>query len=652
MIQKNKNEIKNEDEVNAVIKVRLTIPQALEHIRPGVEAVVNSLPANLNGEIVARYSEQPGVCAQITVQGGEVSFHRPCELFRGIGLVAAGLRQGEASGIIRQDMPFETLGVMYDCSRNSVPTVAALKKILVKMALMGYNNFMLYTEETYTVASRPEFGHFRGRYSPEELRAVDDFAYQLGIELIPCVQALAHLERFLRWPSTESIKDTDIILLSGDAKVNELIEEMITSIASCVRSKRVHLGLDEAHGLGLGRYLVRNGYRKPEAILEEHLRVVRDICVKHGLRPMMWGDMIFRMHIEGSGYYDPDIELPAGTGDIIPKEYQQIYWDYYHTDEAFYDKYIREHLKQGIKPLFAAGIASWVGMVPNLLRTAVTTAQGVRAAKQHNLDEMFLCVWKDDGGEALPGPDYLGMLQYAENCYGAEGASEADLRRNAPIMTGAPYEHFLAVGSIDELQQGLSLVGLEAPNPHKYFLWQDVLLGQFDVEAAQGDFSALYRAKAEELEGLIAAGGYEPDAAYGLQLGVHLCRALVHKVDMGIRLKAAYDRADRAALQALREELAGPYTQAIEALYQCHRKGWGYFYKPFGWEVADLKYGYLLIRARTACSRIDAYLAGEIDRIDELEEQRLTCFGHLPQGVVGLPHHNSFARSATVSQLA
>lgn len=637
--------------MNAMITIRLNIPAELERIRVGVDAVIASLPPSLNGEVVATYRGQSGVLVQMVPGGGAIAFHRPCELFRGIGLVASALLRGEASGEISQDMPFRTLGVMYDCSRNSVPTVKTLQKILLKMALMGYNNLMLYTEETYTVESRPEFGHYRGRYSPLELRAVDDFAYALGIELIPCVQALAHLERFLRWPTTASIKDTECILLSGNAQAHALLEEMILSISGCVRSKRIHLGLDEAHGLGLGRCLAINGYRKPEAILTEHLAVVRDICVKHGLRPMMWGDMIFRMNIEGADYYDPDVVLPEGTADIIPKEYELIYWDYYHTEEAFYSKYIEEHLKQGIKPLFAAGVCSWIGMVPNLLRTAVTTAQGVRAAKKHALEEMFLCVWKDDGGEVLPGPDFLGMLQYAENCYRADGACEADLRRNAPVMTGAPYDSYMAVGSIDEIQEGLSLEGLEAPNPHKYFLWQDVLLGQFDPEAASGDYAAVYRSKADALRACLDAGEYEPDAAFGIKLGYLLCRVLERKVDMGVRLKKAYDAGDRQALAMLRAELAGEYASRIEALHRWQYECWNRFYKPFGWEVADMKYGFLLARAQTACRRIDAYLAGEIEQIQELEERRLTSFGTLPGGRVALPHHNRFVRAATVGQI-
>jgi hypothetical protein len=198
-----------------MLQLRLICPEELKYLSAGINEVISSLPSDLNGTITAVYNEKlQGLQVNITEAGGDISFSRANELFRGIGLIAGGLINNEEPKTITQKLPFETLGVMYDCSRNSVPTVATAKKILVKMALMGYNTLMLYTEDTYTVESRPEFGHYRGRYSREELRAVDDYAYALGIEVIPCIQALAHLERFLRWQNTCDIKDNDYILLA------------------------------------------------------------------------------------------------------------------------------------------------------------------------------------------------------------------------------------------------------------------------------------------------------------------------------------------------------------------------------------------------------------------------------------------------------
>lgn len=65
---------------------------------------------------------------------------------------------------------------------------------------------------------------------------------------------------------------------------------MITTISSPLRSKKIHVGLDEAGGVGEGRYRQIFGYEDPTKVFLNHLRRVQDICKKHGLQPMIWSD--------------------------------------------------------------------------------------------------------------------------------------------------------------------------------------------------------------------------------------------------------------------------------------------------------------------------------------------------------------------------
>ena len=85
------------------------------------------------------------------------------------------------------------LGTMLDCSRNAVMTVDAVKTWIGITAQLGYNTLMLYTEDTYEVGEEPYFGYARGRYSKAELKDIDAYAAAKGMELIPCIQTLAHL---------------------------------------------------------------------------------------------------------------------------------------------------------------------------------------------------------------------------------------------------------------------------------------------------------------------------------------------------------------------------------------------------------------------------------------------------------------------------
>ncbi len=117
---------------------------------------------------------------------------------------------------------FQTFGVMIDMSRNAVMSVPALKKYLMLLSKMGYNCVMLYTEDTYEVEGEPYFGYMRGRYSKAELKEIDAFASKLGMEIIPCIQTLAHLNALKRWGTVPF--DCDDILMTDEERTYELIE--------------------------------------------------------------------------------------------------------------------------------------------------------------------------------------------------------------------------------------------------------------------------------------------------------------------------------------------------------------------------------------------------------------------------------------------
>ena len=198
---------------------------------------------------------------------------------------------------------YKKFGVMIDCSRNGVMRVDEIKNFIRIVAKMGYNTFMLYTEDTYEIQNQPYFGHFRGRYTHEELREIDGFCRELGVELIPCIQTLAHLDSIFKWRAYAPVRDRDSVLLCAEEKTYELIENMFQTLAECFTSRTVHIGQDEARELGLGQYLRKHGYQSQKDIFYNHLNRVCEIAKKYGFSPLMWSDMIFSSSEEYHGCY-------------------------------------------------------------------------------------------------------------------------------------------------------------------------------------------------------------------------------------------------------------------------------------------------------------------------------------------------------------
>ena len=242
--------------------------------------------------------------------------------------------------ILTERSSFKTLGIMLECSRGAVMKVEHLKGWLRKLALMGYNMAMLYTTDTYQLPDEPYFGYLRGSYTQLELKEIDEYAANLGIEMIACFQTLGHLETVLKWDVYQYIRDTKHVMLVGEEKTYQLIEKMIEFWSHAYRSRRIHLGMDESHDIGLGRYLDIHGYRNSADIFSEHLDRVCNICKKYELQPMIWSDMYFRNKNKTRAYYDKDIVFTLKDKASIPKGIDLVYWDYYHDDEAFYAEWI------------------------------------------------------------------------------------------------------------------------------------------------------------------------------------------------------------------------------------------------------------------------------------------------------------------------
>ena len=106
-----------------------------------------------------------------------------------------------------------TLGVMLDLSRNAVKNLSKLENIFALLHKIGYNCVMLYMEDTYEVEGEPYFGYMRGRYSTDELRAIDSLGIKYSIEVIPCIQTLAHIREVFCMNSFYRIKKVFISLI-------------------------------------------------------------------------------------------------------------------------------------------------------------------------------------------------------------------------------------------------------------------------------------------------------------------------------------------------------------------------------------------------------------------------------------------------------
>ena len=250
----------------------------LEKVEEGTQLLLGDIKSEKELEIQVEFQENVPLTIARNGDHLHITCQEPAHYYRGLNWAVH--HPEDTWNTKSEPVYFSKNGVMLDCSRNAVFTVEKVKSFIRIMAKLGMNTLMLYTEETYTVPDEPYFGAYRGRYSQDEIREMDAYARTFGIELVPCIQTLAHLHNALKWPLGETVKDTADILQVGKEEVYTLIEKMLCSVKESFSTNRVHLGMDEAAQLGLGKYLRENGYTKSSVLIREHSARVFEICKK------------------------------------------------------------------------------------------------------------------------------------------------------------------------------------------------------------------------------------------------------------------------------------------------------------------------------------------------------------------------------------
>lgn len=595
----------------------------------------------------------------------KVRYVRPCEAFRGLGHILGTLRsplsiedhpgddiqttseRDEQIMIerlsIQETANFETMGTMIDCSRNGVVLVKTVKFLLKKLSMMGYNMLQLYTEDTYNIEGEPFFGYLRGGYSEKSLKEIDDYAFDLGIEVIPCIQTLGHLGQMLQWPRFLHLRDTSEVLLADAQETYVMIRKMIQAATKPFRTKKIHLGMDETHGLGHGRYhsiFGQYNYKDPTKIFIDHLSRVNAICIEMGLQPCIWSDMLFCLNARNNsllGYYDS--QQPTSSVEGIPSNVELVYWDYYHTSQQSYTNRIQSHrLLSRKNPWMAAGSWTWSRFWTALPFTFATNKASMNACKQPNsgVKHVFLTIWGDEGNEvdllsSLPAWSY-----YAEHGY--EKEQEVDLIRLRASFDGicaGVFDDYVMASRLDDPSPEKQTVddGIHfAPNTSKWLMWEEPAYGFVSpsMQASGLDLEHHYTSLATYLEGRLHAtvqpikqkGNYSsPNSASvvgeyplnaRLRFAYLIAKTLSYKSGFRYRMHLAYTNMNWSELR----QLAGPGPESrlsklrehLRQLISYHRQMWMATYEPFGWEVLELRYGGQASRLESFHLRVSRFL--------------------------------------------
>lgn len=568
------------------------------------------------GECGLNLELKPGNCLKVEVEEDKVIIHYSMvsEIFRGLALLKENIKIGDT---VEQPRCFETLAAFCDCSRNAVLKVDTVKKYIMDIASLGYNQLYLYTEDTFEIPEYQYFGHLRGKYSANEIREIDAFAKEFGIELIPAIQTLAHLNAIFRWNEFSSINDVSDILLCDDEKTYNLIDRMIASLRSMYSTDKINIGMDEAHLLGLGKYLEKNGYHSKMDIFLRHITRVVRIVKKYGFKPMMWSDMFFKMATGKCTYEALDaIKFDDNVLDLIPDEVALTYWNYSPRTEEYYDSLIESHLAMKHKVIFAGGCRKWVGIAPNYTFSFNASRMALNSVCKYGIKDVIVTAWGDDGAE---GAAYLTLpilTLYAEKCY--TGTLEDDaINHRLCTLFGYSLEDFMLLEKPNILPENNKEISYGS-NANKILLFNDPVLGLYDKHIPEGTNEYF----AELTQNLKKLKDKNNKFNYLFETVHSLCDFLSVKSEIGNKLRKAYLKTDKEILSSLLNDL-DILISKLDVFHSTFRKNWIRENKIFGFDVQDIRIGALRARLIYTKDIIEQYVKGEITEIPELEEQVL-----------------------------
>ena len=584
----------------------MNFQNAPEELRMGLTEIANFIDLDIDAPVVFEKADGMSLCER---DGNIViGYNEKRDAFRAVSMLGTFIKDRKP---IAQKPKFERLCLMADCSRNAVVNLPALKELMVRLALMGYNAMMLYTEDTYQIPEYPYFGHLRGRYTVAEMKEINAYGKALGLEIIPCIQTLAHLNAIKDWGCFTPYMDIDDILLVGDERTYKLIEQMFITLKECFDSPYIHIGMDEAHHIGRGKYTDVNGYAPKAEVMLKHLDRVMALCKKYDYQPVIWSDMFYRMQFNGV-YQVKEGELSREVTDKIPEGLALCYWNYY-NNAPLLDHMFATHQKIGNPVWFAGGAWSWSGVTPkNGFSCSVTPTQ-LKYAEQYGVQSIIATAWGDDGAECAIFSILPALLQYAEICYD----NLDDINARAEQCFGLSFDEFIKIDAVGDVR-GLIENTTNPPCVEKAVLYNDILLGKYNWELAQVPFGDKYAKDAETLAA-VPAGHF----SFLFKTQEAYARLLDKKLGLPRKIKLAYKAGDKAALKAFADTDIPEVIELLDAYILALRTQWLTVNKPFGFEIQDLRLGGMKERLISAAARLRAYADGRLEQIDELEEDDL-----------------------------
>lgn len=312
-----------------------------------------------------------------------------------------------------EDWPdFPTRGYMLDVSRDRVPTMAHLFRLVDCLAKLRYNQLQLYTEHTFAYAAHEIVWSGSSPITAEEIRELDRYCRERHIELVANQNSFGHMERWLEHDAYKHLAECPEgfrhpisgewrpqgSVLKPDRQSLDFLNGLYAELLPNFSSTKFNIGGDEPWELGWGATEARVTVEGKHRVYADFLARICELAVSHGAEPMCWADVL--------------LEEPS-TIEQLPESIQAILWGY-ETEHPF-EEQCAQLAALGRSFYVAPGDSTWssyTGRYSTMVSNVRTAAQ---VGHCHGASGLLMTHW-GDGGHPQTWPVSLPGLVWAGLC--------------------------------------------------------------------------------------------------------------------------------------------------------------------------------------------------------------------------------------------